>query len=234
MPRKIAVAIIGMPRSGTTIITSFLNSLDGAIVVGEPHRMAMREAPDGFRWPTIIDTRFNQFHIRPEEDVLQQIERFAEFNYLNIYGFKEACMGVLDPIRLVLGYGSRIDIVIVTMRDPRKTYNSMFLLSPTGHPPPIYDFSDTFVNLVSATFAYQKFRPVILDHFRADPIRAIELATGWKLGGELNLKKYAGGGDPSAATTKRIIGVDRRAQYGGHELDIADEAYQEILNSFKY
>lgn len=223
-----AVAVIGTPRSGSTIITSFLNSLDGATIWGEPHgyHMSIRE-----RIP--FKTRHGDGVLVPGNDVLSQIEKFATEHNLLIYGFKDlwdATKGIC-PIEIVTDYGGRLDKVLLSTRHPRKTYASMIAL---GHPDSITAkiFSDKYVEFCEYCLDNEKCTPIFLDSFRESPIRSVGAATGWTIDGALEMKQYTGGGDPHGMQSSSIMPHDGRGPYTGSELNDATEAYHALIKEW--
>lgn len=235
------IAIVGLPRSGSTIVTSFINSLDDALIVGEPYRMTGAERPPRMRArPTICHTRYGILNLFPRSDlgIFQQIEYFAQKVGASLYGFKECETPGYDVIDIIENCGSALDHILVTIRDPLKNLGSIKeLTGPSDGPPSVRGlgdgspsnsgFTDRFMKMVDIVDSGMG-NPVILDRFIQDPAAEISRATGWQLVGKHEFKQYAGGGDPMAMTAKYIKTADRRAPYRGHIAE-AEEAYARLL-----
>lgn len=224
----IGVAVIGMPRSGSTIVTALLNSFNRAAVLGEPHR--------SFGKPTVTEftTRHGSLALKPQIEVLGQIEGFAAEHGLNLFGFKEVLdpLNQVFPIELVEDYADRLDYVFVTIRNPRRNYSSLVQLgharslkmSPSDFVTDYGMFIDAVIDLI-----HPQIVPVILEKFRVDPLGHIGQVTGWPVSGTYQLKAYAGGGDPHAQVAATVERHDYRPPYAGAELDEADDYYNEAL-----
>jgi hypothetical protein len=229
------VGIIGMPRSGSTIISSLVNSLPGSFIVGEPHAMARAPRPKGMETKvTFVDTRYGLFHLKPGEDVLAQIEGFASSNSLTMYGFKECWVPYVEIPRLIQNYRDRLDITLVTVRQPRLNYGSLEQLSnPNVKPMSAGFFSDQYTELIGMALKPNNVHAIILDWFRVDPIAELRRATGWRdIPDTVPLQMYAGGGDVKARVAKKILPVDRRAPYQGW-MEPAEDAYHELLQTLR-
>lgn len=222
----ICVAVIGMPRSGSTIVTSLLNSFNGAAMFGEPHRSYGKPSPTKFA------TRHGDLVLRPKEDVLTQITRFALERNLDLFGFKEVFDSsmTIDPLNLVESYGDRVDLVFVTIRDPRRNYSSLVQL---GHAKSLgltpEKFVEEYKRFVIELALWKKYVPVILEKFRTGPLEQIRRVTGWEVPGQYKMKQYSGGGDPHAMVATLVNRNDYRPRYIGPELDEADEYYNRAL-----
>lgn len=224
----IGIAVIGMPRSGSTIVTSLLNSFNQAAVFGEPHR--------SYDKPTVTEfpTRYGPLMLEPRVEVLGQIEKFAMRHRLEMFGFKE----VLDPLNNVLpieiveGYGERLDYIFVTVRDPRRNYSSLVQL---GHAKSLdmspQAFTAEFRRFAEGILSFHlpPIIPVVLEKLRMDPMGHIRQVTGWEAPGQYTMQQYSGGGDPHAMKATLVMKTDYRPRYEGNELDEADEYYNAIL-----
>ena len=124
--RPVAVAIIGMPRSGSTIVTAFVNALDLSSIWGEPHRSKMTK---------VFKTRYGDTPLDPKQDRLEQMRKFAVAKGLRVYGFKEVWDMNLDvwPAEVASRYGNRLDHILLTIRDPLISYSSMVALGHANH-----------------------------------------------------------------------------------------------------
>jgi hypothetical protein len=226
---RIAIAIIGMPRSGTTIVTSFLNSLDEALIVGEPYRMLRVKRPMNRNLPNIFNSRYGELLFYPDRDALLQIHAYAFKRSLKIFGFKETWTPDIDPIALVKLYGNWICATFVVIREPRRNYASMIENTPQGHVPvDVSEFNRAYTRLAEST-SEPGFYSVPLASFMEDPVAAICKDTGWQISGKIELKQFVGSGDTSARSAKKIYKTDRRRPASGSLLGPSINAYQKIL-----
>lgn len=221
-PSKMSVFVYGMPRSGTTIIASLLNSIEGATVWGEPHRSSHM---------IYMGTRYGNVLMDPGHNILDQIESFATHNELWLYGFKE----VFDPALgiflhdLVGRYFEKLDKIIICIRDPRKVWASM---AGIGHATElglrISDFSEAYLRHIDFAFEHPKASGAVLDLILANPI-LLSGVIGVQLHKYDGLRQYTGGGDPHTIQGGAILrSVDARPPYTGHELYNAFERYMEF------
>lgn len=221
-----AVAVIGMPRSGSTIIASFINSIDRATIWGEPHHYQAQNN-------VVFKTRYGNRVLIKDADVLQQIRDFSAKKDLAIYGFKELwnISTNLCPIEVVRHYKDRLQATLVSTRHPRKTYGSLLALGfPKSITPEI--FSAKYIEFCTFCLENDRCSPVFLDEFRATPMKSVAKATGWEISGELAIKQYTGGGDLLAMGSSKIISHDQRAGYIGEELDDATDAYHALMQEY--
>jgi len=224
------IALIGMPRSGSTIITAAVNSIGRSLVLGEPHGLARAQRPPGMSHvANILETEYGLFELKPNFNVLEQIKAFAQNLLIPIYGFKECLVTrTVDPIRLVEGYGDELDMVLVTLRTPRKNYMSMLQMTNPAHiPVTAFKFATGYMELAEYT-RKPNVHAIFLDRFRHDPVGELRRATGLNIVGDLEFKKFAGGGDVTARVAKKVYMLDRRASWPGESLDDAVIVYDQI------
>ena len=222
---RTSIGIIGMPRSGTTIVASFINSLDRATIWGEAHRVWARTSP------IMMDTRYGIGVLRNSGDVLGQVKAFAEKNDLLIYGTKDVLDGIVtDPIATYRSYGWKYDQVFVVFRNPRKVWASMKSL---GNASGLGMTEDRFIQKSNAFVDYcirtNNATPIILERFREDPIKYMSTKMGLEISGPVILEKYSGTGDRGAMHAKEIRPITKRMPDDSPALDRAVEAYMEVL-----
>lgn len=237
-PDPIRIGMIGMPRSGSTIMSSLVNSLDGALVVGEPHAMVRAQRPPGMSSvPTIIDTRYGTFRMFPGLDVLSQLETIATVastsgnGYdIQIVGFKECWVPTVEPIQLLEHYDNRLTHRVVMLRDPEKNYASMMAYQYTIKGVTPIQFTEQYCEL--AEYALKPGIGIMsYELFRSAPLKALNIATGLEVAGALELKQYAGGGDPLARGSKEIRSWDHREPTKHDDLSPAIAAYKYAMES---
>lgn len=233
----LVVAVIGMPRTGTTIFSRYLSSLGMSLIVGEPHRMLQESRST---WPIICDSPYGALFLRHYSDKpLDQIIAFAKHHGIStMVGFKETWSNFVDPIDLIMEYSvyQPIHRVFVCVRDPVRTYKSILCNTPEDREVlPVERFAFHYIRLVHACnpetspFGDTDVTAIDLDHFRKWPRSYLENRTGWKIDGpespttRYGLVMYTGGGDvmARAAVTKILPNespLDREG-YGWVEVD---------------
>jgi hypothetical protein len=221
---KTAIGVIGMPRSGTTIVTSFINSLDRATMWGEAHRVVSKT------FPRIMATRHGTGILMPDMNVLSQVETFADKHNLLIYGTKDVYDSIVtDPVATYRSYGERYDHVFVTFRDPRKTWASMKAI---GHARELGMTEKEFIwkhnSFVNYCVRFRNATPIILERFRKDPIGYMSIQMGIEISGPLIFQQYTGGGDVHAMYDKSVRSVSSRIPDPSLALDEACAAYMEV------
>lgn len=237
-PEEKRVAIIGMPRSGTTVLASFLNSIDGAMIWGEPHRS--RGKPHAVKMPS----RYGTVILHPEMEILPQLKSYASAYGLWMFGFKEVYDSImrLDPINLVSSHGNALDWVFVSIRNPRKNWSSMLAIGHanmlgmdvTGFMRAYKRFID-FSRYVNFEGAYTgvtapKVFPVVMEKFISNPVAYISSLIGYQIEGAPKLLRYTGGGDPHTIRMgTRIRKEDIRPAYLGADLAPLDVLYRQLL-----
>ncbi len=191
--------------------------------------MARAQRPPGKgHWPTICDTKYGPLQLETSKDVFLQISGFAARFNLVLVGFKECYVPMVDPVRLIDVYGDRINLVLLTLRDPRRNYMSMLQLThPSARMPDAKMFNSQYLALCDLALRGMA-KPIFLDKFRQDPTGEAKRASGLELIGEHEFGKYAGGGDPVGMTAKQVFRLDRRERYLGSEIDGAAEAYDRL------
>jgi hypothetical protein len=213
------VAIIGMPRSGSTIVASYINSMPGVFIVGEPFLAANSPRPMGKLWPTIADTDYGEpLIIHQDRPVFPTIMEFVnKIGGINMVGFKECWTPWTDPITIVEDLG--IHTVLVTIREPPKNYMSMYERRPPDTPPfSVRKFNAEYVRFCDFPRSYPVARAVFLDDFRLNPKREIERATGWDLPDHHKFTHFTGGGDESARVATKVKKRDTRTPYNGNDI----------------
>ena len=222
------VMVAGLPRTGTTVVASFLNSIEGATIWGEPHRSK------GVSGDMPMRSRYGETHFRPRGNVVDQIESFADMNNLWLYGLKEVedpHLGV-SPMEIASEQGDRLDLVFVMIRNPRKTWTS---LDAIGHSRglgwSVDIFADEYIKFANFSLNNNKTVPVIMSAFLRSPVVYMQGKLGLEIAGGLRLLQYTGGGDPHTTPLGSVIrGSDNRLEYDGEELDEAEELYRRIIS----
>jgi hypothetical protein len=229
-----------MPRSGSTIVASFFNSLDGAFIVGEPHSMVAAKRPFGHDWPAMIVTEDGIFKLFPKNDVLEQIRQYGKVSGASIYGFKEVYTINSDPIEIIKYYKHRIDVVFVLFREPRKNYASALANKPDLSLPmsPLVFMKqlETLVDLCQPTLNTKIF-PISYELLIKNPTGHIYDASGWEFDQNndfIKLKKFPGSGDAEGRGSRHIRPSNMRKPFEGDILRKADTMYGTVLARYPY
>lgn len=227
------IAIVGMPRSGSTIVASYINSIDDVAIVGEPYLQAKRFRPANHDWPTVVSTRYGTLEIPTTRPPLDCIEEFGGDAGLKIVGFKECRTAAVDVVDLVHELLPRLDLVLVVLREPRKNFMSMRQLTPEGHIPlSVEEFNEWYISLVDLTYLRtSKVQALNLAFFRIDPALELSDATAWDLEGDHVFKSYSGGGDTNARVAQAVSPVDQRVPYPGDDIMPSVDAYEGVFVS---
>lgn len=229
----VRIGMIGMPRAGTTIMSAVVGSLDGALIVGEPHAMLRAQRPAGLSAaPLILETRHGVVQMAPGYDVLGQLETVAEYislenDNITIVGFKECWVTVVEPIALIKNYGNRLTHSVVMIREPRTNYASIHAHRHVIQGVSPAEFSDKYIQLVRFALDGEA-GLMIYEKFIKDPLGETMRATGFEIEGDLALKKYTGGGDTVARGSTEVRDFNLREPLDHPDLVPAIELYEEI------
>lgn len=225
LTERIAIAVIGMPRSGTTIVCSFLNSLDRSSVWGEAHRVTWMQLP------RIMPTRYGNGILYPYTEVLGQMKDFAVYHDLLIYGSKDVPDLYIDPIEIVEGYGDRLDKVFVVFRNPRKVWKSMCSLGHTsGLGIKEADFIAMYNEYMKYCLQTDNAISVVLERFRNSPKGYMSAKLGYPIVGNSTLLRYTGTGSPHTTRDGTTIHKNNeREEDDSPSLNTATRLYSEIL-----
>lgn len=231
------IAIVGPPRSGTTIVAKYINSIGGVFIVSEPYQAALKPRPPRMKfWPTIVETEYGNFGIVPEQDAWDQVKIFANRVEpgLSVIGFKECQSPIVNAADIAgsLMDNKEVDRTIVVMRHPRLVFESMLWNTPEGHerttPQELAQMYDELYDLVDN---YPEQTAIIfLDWFRAYPTEEVQKATGWSISGlTINtLDPLPGGGDPTALGSTSVSRIDTQRPSPRRDLDRAVEIYEDM------
>lgn len=231
-PDKMFVMVAGLPRSGTTVVASFLNSIEGATIWGEPHRSS------GVSGGIPMRTRYGDANFSPRDGVMDQIETFAAEKGLWLYGLKEVTDSTLGvfPMEIASKYDDRIDLVFAMVRNPRKTWASIHAI---GHDKglgwSVDIFADEYIKFANFSLDNNKAVPIVMSRFIKNPRAYMQSKLGFEIVGSSKLLQYTGGGDPATVQPGSIIrNADDRPPYIGPELNAASELYKEVVNMEKF
>ena len=173
--------IIGVARSGTTILANYINSLENSFCFIEPHwSMKLHNKIDEFYLPAINDPDHDLFH---KEDNLPLDYLISEMeNKYNIVGFKETYRKSKDRFRdnteLIQNYiDSNLYTIIYILRHPYAVYNSIkrFDRTPLETKKNFEDFISSYKGFLDLIVAN---RPVIYEYFIENPFQEILEKTG--------------------------------------------------------
>lgn len=218
------IAIIGMPRSGSTIVASFFNSLPKAIIMGELHRAGVSKA---------IESRHGSFYADfadPNTSALSQLGAFAEEHGLWLYGIKDVLDNNrgFDPAVLMKEYEEQLDLILVLFRDPRRQWTSIVSLGHKKHIPRtefVRRYREAYDSLGG------KYVPFVYEKFIASPVGYARLVTGWDIPDKVPLQQYSGAGDVYARSSKAINKRDSRPAASGRQLDGVARLYSSLLKN---
>jgi hypothetical protein len=205
------IAIVGMPRSGTTVVSAYLNSQPGALVIGEPHSIEKKAPSREMSIPYhVAETQYGILAFYKGMPIMDQIKAFAQKNDVSVLGFKEAWIPRVDPIQIIESYCDWLDRIIVVLREPRRTYNSISQRFTQRQALEPVTFEEHWKALYRYGATSDRARFVILDQFRQDPAGSLRRASGLDIQEIDNMLHFPGDGDPPARAGGKVKPVDRQ------------------------
>jgi hypothetical protein len=218
--RKLCVGLYGMPRSGSTIIASFFNSIDRSFCLSEPFRS---------RVMLKLDTEFGPIVIRPKSKIMD-IVSFVQQHEPRIYGWKEVYnRGVPGQFwRIMSETLPLLDTRVAVIRDPRRAYASHVALATGGDAWPAREWQAAYLS-VYHTLLHFNFRFLLFERFLSNPIDHVNETLGLGLYGVPGLvPNQLKGGDVGGMESARIRKEDIRPPYQGDGIEQAESLYREI------
>jgi hypothetical protein len=215
-----------MPRSGTSIVTSYLNSQEGAFVIGEP------TWPQKAKKNQLVFSRYGDFVLDHQKDIFEQLESLATDFDLSMIGIKEAWVPSVNAIQIANKYHDIVDSIIITARDPRRTYLSMYNKFASLGPVSLPLFERHYKALLEYGKETEKARFIVLEQFRKDPVGILRKASGLDIKEVKELHRYTGGGCNVARESTAVIDKETCDQ-AEERFPSAELAYQFVLREVK-
>lgn len=220
----VTLVVVGMPGSGTTIIASFINSLERSIIFGEPTRAGSN---------VTFKSRYEDYRFKPG-DKLEQIIDFGNRHDLLIRGYKEVWnVRHFHLIELVEGQRDKLDIVLTVLREPRRNYSSMMAMNHNrgtkGSTKQYIIYM--YTSLADKILNDPLYVPIIYDEFIKDPFGTINTKLCWGVVGQMSLGNYVGGGHNSAMRSHEVKPVNSRPPSKEKGLDKMIDAYNQVLKA---
>ena len=131
LPRKSILSVLGLPHSGTTIISNTFNSMDNGFCLSEPHWIFLSNQK-ALTYDKVNDLKFNN----PVE-ILSNIKNRINIDDKYDFGGVKETYRPQDP-KMNSFFDSILinsDIMIIVFREPKALYNSFKKLS--GNPMPL-------------------------------------------------------------------------------------------------
>lgn len=217
------VLVIGLPRSGTSIVASYLNSQPNALVVGEPS------------WPMlagkdqIVYSRYGDIHLSHKMDIFEQLKNLSDQIGLQLIGMKEAWVPAVNAISIAQAYYDILDGIIITLREPRRNYLSMYYQFASIGPVAIAMFERHYKMLHQYGKNNDKVRFVILEQFKKDPFNVLQKAVpAIELEELTELSRYTGGGCRKARESTQVLEEETTGQ-SEQRFPVAELAYRFAL-----
>jgi len=179
--------IIGLPRSGTTILSNYINSSDKAFCFLEPHWEYTQHQTTNFfnddKLKRLFFLKYRKNESLPLDSAINRIEKRYEYT-----GFKETYRSDvyhtydknLPNSKLLQRYLDNNYILIPIVRDPLRIWDSFKRSTPSK--------SSWASNLNAFISCYCEFinlignsTPVIYEHFTQNPKKELDLKTTLKL-----------------------------------------------------
>jgi len=112
-------AVIGVPRSGTTLLCNIINSFDNSFCLSEPHWSKIL-SPKGFR----LDKLAGAFKFESTNGLMGDLKSFMDNSEYSWGGVKETYR-IWQPESITLPYNSKdLAFIFFIFRDPLSVYNS--------------------------------------------------------------------------------------------------------------
>ena len=232
--------IIGLPRSGTTILSNYINSSDKAFCFLEPHWEYTQHQTTNFfsdeKLKRLFFLKYRENESLPLDSAIKRIEKRYEYT-----GFKETYRSDvyqsydqnLPNSQLLQRYIDRGYKLIPIARNPLDVWNSLKRHNPSnkGWTADLNDFITCykdFLNLIGDT------HPVIYQHFLKDPIKEISRKVNLQIGPISKLQnRESRMGDTQANKSEMLAPTCHEPSYSDDEKEIilADslmEQYQQL------
>ena len=220
----ILVRILGLMRSGTTIVASLFNSIEDALVVSEPH-LALFNGESPLPFP--CETRYGIIELRQDVSIVQTIVDFAEGAGLRLAGYKEVVSPLWADDVLAIDGAGREWATIVVLRHPDVAYESAQAMGWTYIS--IREWADTYLRLCDMVESGDA-RAIIYEDFLKDPLQEASSALGHPITGSPKLiPDMVGIGDEKAKGSYVVNPVPHRKRVKLHSgLRAARDVYQSI------
>lgn len=209
------VLVTGLPRSGTSVVCSLLNSAANAACLSEPHN-SLRQL--GHFWPDKLVSRGASRTMPLAELVpwLQAALRGAKLSWrlrrYDVVGVKEVFQRLEETETLLLDYAlAAADPVIVTIRDPVENYAALKARFRVALDDGLARL-ERFMRWVDRERRDRRLRFVSHESLCADPIGHFNTAMAGDLAlhGKLVKHPMAGFGDPRALNSTEIVPTSPR------------------------
>lgn len=178
--------IIGVPRTGTTIVANLLNSLEDGFCFMEPH------------W-------YMKAAYKEDIDIIQSWRDWP-YNSTHLIGYKETYrLGHALSEELIERHTPQMDFFMVIFRDPVKTHSSQHALGWTEWDHPRF-FNAAYRRLDKLIESWpEKAIPIVYEDFVPDPLGYLNARLPFQIEGPLKMMPTeAAFGDPFANRSTTI------------------------------
>lgn len=171
--------ILGLPRSGTTIVASFFNSLEDGFCLGEPHWYVEAGHPLASVGPDCCGKVASLWDMAKVESIDHILPCFIRpavvIGEYKVGGYKETWRA--DPLgeRLLEQHIPKVDFFVLVHRNANEVWRSQI---KRGWPEQEWPFSRAVVGAVKLyeTGNHPKAVSIEYDEFRVDPLRCVNRA----------------------------------------------------------
>lgn len=226
---KEKVLLVGLPRSGTTVVANYINSMERAFCFLEPHWESRGYGSTSFfndpklRW--IFRLKFQEDAPLPLDAAVRRIQRRYD-----LVGIKETFRGVhysaYDPDmpneELLADYVAAGYRLIPILRHPLAVWNSFRRYFPPQEAwaadlPSFIENYQRFYHFAGGTDA------VLYERFVQDPRAEMARSGIWseELSGGLTGRR-ARMGDPTAKSSGEVASIERRVYYTDAQKDVIE------------
>lgn len=150
---KKLISVLGIPRSGTTIVCNIFNSMANGFCLSEPY-WTLLSNPKQLRFDKTGGLNFKT----PDEIFNKILARLASDSKLNFAGLKETYRPKERRMKKHLAKMISSDVVVFVFREPKAHYNSFKVMAKhhKKNPMPLAYMIDTFNALYDETIAAHK------------------------------------------------------------------------------
>lgn len=215
--QPLVVGVFCLPRSGSTILTSFLNSIDRSVFLSEPHG---RHQPK-----KKIPTRYGD--LLYGETVMGSLLTFSCQRELTLVGYKEIWHPIQeDRMWAILDKDfDHFDLIVTTLRDPLRIYSS---ISHTELPEK--KFNRVYIEFHEKMKSLQA-KTVVLDKFRRNPSGHINTVLPFDVPRISLIPRQLQGGDPYAIRADKVDAAETREPWPRRNLMDAVRYYEQQSQS---
>lgn len=197
--------ILGVPRSGTTILCNLFDALEDGQCFGEPHWWSYKEAMSSEKYI---------YGIFQKECLARKLS-----NPAGLFGYKETYKGYYFPDeQLIKLHVPQVDFFLIVFRDPVMTHSSQRALGWKEWDRPD-DFNQSYKRLDELA-EHEKGIAIVYEQFVKAPLEYLNERLPFQIEGPLELKPTGHTfGDPFANRSTEIVKSQRQICLTNEEIE---------------